>query len=181
MLRPTFQRIQRHCFHNTVTRNIKVGDKIPSVEVQLSSPAETVNVYELFKNVKKGILVTVPGAFTPACSKTHLPGYIKEAEKLKSEKGVDLIACLSVNDAFVMTAWGENLNNDNSKVTLLADPAGAFTKAMDLDFDVTKVLGNHRSKRSATIIENGVVKHHFVEPDNTGLDVSVVKNVEKYL
>ncbi|CAO3615113.1 unnamed protein product [Cunninghamella blakesleeana] len=159
MLRPTFQRIQRHCFHSSVTRNIKVGDKIPSVEVQLSSPGETTNVYDLFKNVKKGILVTVPGAFTPACSKTHLP----------------------VNDAFVMTAWGENLNNDNSKVTLLADPTGAFTKAMDLDFDVTKALGNHRSKRSATIIENGVVKHHFVEPDNTGLDVSVVKNVEKYL
>ncbi|CAO3639379.1 unnamed protein product [Cunninghamella echinulata] len=146
MLRTTFQRIQRHSFHTTVSRHIKAGEPLPSVEVHLSSPAETTNVYELFKPIKKGILITVPGAFTPGCSKTHLPD-------LKIDK----------------------------EVTLLADPTGAFTKAMELDVDLSKALGNHRSKRSATIIENGIVKHHFVEPDNTGLDVSLIKNVEKHL
>ncbi|KAI9304366.1 Redoxin [Cunninghamella echinulata] len=180
MLRTTFQRIQRHSFHTTISRHIKAGEPLPSVEVHLSSPAETTNVYELFKPIKKGILITVPGAFTPGCSKTHVPGYIQESSRLAAEKNVDLIACVSVNDAFVMNAWGKDLKIDK-EVTLLADPTGTFTKAMELDVDLSKALGNHRSKRSASIIENGIVKHHFVEPDNTGLDVSLIKNVEKYL
>ncbi|ORX48759.1 Redoxin [Hesseltinella vesiculosa] len=159
-------------------RPIKVGDTLPKVTLQLSSPADTVDVQDLFSN-KKAILITVPGAFTPGCTKSHLPGYIKEAERLKETKGVDLIACATVNDAFVTTAWGKALHNDD--VTLLADPKGEFAKALDLDFDASGALGNRRFKRSAMILENGVVTHLFEEPDKTGLDVSLVENVEKHL
>lgn len=123
--------------------------------------------------------IGVPGAFTPGCSKTHLPGYVKEAETLKS-KGVDLVACVAVNDAFVMTEWGKAHQADD-KVTLLADSKGELAKAMDLDFDASGALGNHRFKRFAAILEDGKVKKLFVEPDTTGLNVSLVENVVKSL
>uniref|UniRef100_A0ACB8G8C7 Peroxiredoxin-5, mitochondrial n=1 Tax=Sphaerodactylus townsendi TaxID=933632 RepID=A0ACB8G8C7_9SAUR len=84
---------------------LKVGDKLPSVEVYEADPGNKVNVASLFKG-KKGILFGVPGAFTPGCSKTHLPGYVEKAGQLKG-KGVEIIACLSVNDVFVMNEWGK--------------------------------------------------------------------------
>ena len=167
-------------FHSSTTQFIKQGDYLPSVFVQRKSPADTVDVQELFGSVNKAILFGVPGAFTPGCSKTHLPGYINRAEELKTEKGVDLIACVSVNDAFVMSAWADATNAD-SKVELLADSKGELAKAMDLDFDATGALGGHRFKRSAAILEHGVVKELFVEEDKTGLNVSLVENVEKHL
>lgn len=173
--------IARRSFHATARQNIKVGDTLPSVQVQLSSPGETVNVRDLFGTSKKAILFGVPGAFTPGCSKTHLPGYIKAAESLKQSHGVDRIACVSVNDAFVMTAWGKDVQNDNDQVTLLADSKGELARAMDLAFDASGALGNHRFQRFAAILENGVVKQLFVEPDRTGLDVSLVENVKKHL
>lgn len=108
-----------------------------------------------------------------------MPGYIKEAESLKS-KGVDLVACVAVNDAFVMTEWGKAHQADN-KVTLLADSKGELAKAMDLDFDASGALGSHRFKRFAAILEDGKVKKLFVEPDTTGLNVSLVENVVKSL
>ncbi|KAG2227514.1 hypothetical protein INT45_002199 [Circinella minor] len=167
-------------FHSSTTQYIKKGDYLPSVVVQRKSPADTVDVQELFGSVNKAILFGVPGAFTPGCSKTHLPGYIQRAEELKTEKGVDLIACVSVNDAFVMSAWADATHAD-SKVELLADSKGELAKAMDLDFDATGALGGHRFKRFAAILEHGVVKELFVEQDKTGLNVSLVENVEKHL
>ncbi|KAI8072347.1 Redoxin [Gongronella butleri] len=181
MLRTVASRmaVSRRSLHSSARCMVKAGDSLPNVSVQLSSPGDTVALPDLFKDKAKAILITVPGAFTPGCSKTHLPGYIREAERLKSTKGVDLIACASVNDAFVMTAWGKALYND--EVTLLADPKGDLAKALDLDFDASAALGNHRFKRSALIIEQGIVTQVFEEPDKTGLSVSLVEEVEKHL
>ncbi|KAG0175734.1 Peroxiredoxin-5, mitochondrial [Apophysomyces sp. BC1034] len=170
----------RRSFHTSPFRAIQVGDRIPSVKVHRQSPGDVVDTNELFSQAKKAIFIGVPGAFTPGCSKTHLPGYIKQVGALK-DKGVDLIACVSVNDAFVMSAWGVDLKTTQDDITLLADSKGELAKAMDLSFDASGALGNHRFKRFAAIVENGVVKHLFVEPDKTGLDVSLVQNVEKYL
>ncbi|KAG0736619.1 hypothetical protein G6F57_002082 [Rhizopus arrhizus] len=173
-----FSLIQRRQFSNTRQLLIAEGDSIPNVQVQLKSPGETVMTQDLFNN-KKSILIGVPGAFTPGCSKTHLPGYIEKAQDLKS-KGIDLVACTSVNDAFVMTEWGNSLKAENT-VTLLADSKGEFAKALDLSFDASGALGNHRSKRFAAIIKEGKVEKLFVEPDNTGLSVSLVDNVIKHI
>ncbi|KAI8973733.1 Redoxin [Mycotypha africana] len=180
MFRQILTPVPRRSFSQTSRVCIAEGDKIPNVQVQLKSPAETVNTAEFFKG-KKSILFGVPGAFTPGCSKSHLPGYIKNAQRLKDEKGIEQIACVAVNDAFVMNAWGQDQNVGN-KVTLLADPKGEFAKALELDFDASGALGNHRCKRFAAVInQDGKVEKLFVEPDNTGLNVSLVENVIKHL
>ncbi|WP_459782449.1 redoxin family protein, partial [Photobacterium sp. R1] len=110
------------------------------------------DVTDLFAG-KKVVLFAVPGAFTPTCSESHLPGYVVLADQLKA-KGVDIIACVSVNDAFVMQAWGEAQNA--SEIMMLADGDGSFTKALGLEMDTAK-FGGLRSQRYAMIIDNGVV------------------------
>ncbi|KIP73931.1 peroxiredoxin [Vibrio alginolyticus] len=116
------------------------------------------DVTELFAN-KKVVLFAVPGAFTPTCSEAHLPGYVVLADELKA-KGVDLIACVSVNDAFVMQAWGEAQNA--SEILMLGDGDASFTKALGLEMD-TGGFGGIRSQRYAMIIENGTVTKLNVE------------------
>jgi 2-Cys peroxiredoxin 5 len=145
---------------------IKVGDTLPSVEVQEEAPNKTVNVKELFAG-KKGILFGVPGAFTPGCTKTHLPGYVADYEQLKA-KGVQVVACLTVNDAFVTAAWGESCGT-GGKVRMLADATAAYTKAIDMELDATHILGNIRCKRFSMLVEDSVVVAMNVEPDGTGL------------
>ncbi|XP_031572053.1 peroxiredoxin-5, mitochondrial-like [Actinia tenebrosa] len=153
---------------------IKVGDKLPSVEVMEGTPKDKVNIAKLFEG-KKGILFAVPGAFTPGCSKTHLPGYIADHSKLTG-KGVEVIACVAVNDPFVMAAWGE-AHGAAGKVHMLADTNCAFTKAVDMELDATPFLGNTRSKRYSMVIEDGTVKHVNIEPDGTGLTCSLANNI----
>merc|ERR1712168_347551 len=118
--------------HTTAVANmpIKVGESLPAVEVQEGEPGNTVAMDQLFKG-KKGILFAVPGAFTPGCSKTHLPGFVEKADEIKSF-GVDLIVCLAVNDPFVMAAWGQAHKADG-KVMMLADTSAEFAKASGLD------------------------------------------------
>ncbi|KAF9373185.1 Peroxiredoxin-5, mitochondrial [Podila verticillata] len=140
-----------------------------------TTPADTVNPAELFGSVKKAILIGVPGAFTPGCSKNHVPGYLKHYDQLKN-KGIDLIGCVSVNDAFVMNAWGKDLEVGD-KITMLADPQGTFVKGLGLDFDASAALGGHRSKRFALVLENGKITKAFVEPNNTGLSVSLAESL----
>jgi 2-Cys peroxiredoxin 5 len=151
--------------------SIQEGDKLPSVEVHESSPGDKVNIADLFAG-KKGVLFAVPGAFTPGCSKTHLPGYVQDADAIKA-KGIDVVACVAVNDAFVMQAWGES-QGAQGKVRMLADPAGEFTKAVGLDVNAA-ALGGLRSKRYSMIIDDGVVKSLNVEPDGFGLTCSLSK------
>uniref|UniRef100_A0A8C4MXB9 Peroxiredoxin-5 n=1 Tax=Equus asinus asinus TaxID=83772 RepID=A0A8C4MXB9_EQUAS len=147
---------------------IKVGDAIPSVVVFEGDPANKVNLAELFKG-KKGVLFGVPGAFTPGCSKTHLPGFVEQAAALKA-KGVEVVACLTVNDVFVTEEWGR-AHNTKGKVRLLADPTGAFGKVSCCNW------APPLSGRFSMVIEDGIVKSLNVEPDGTGLTCSLAPNI----
>jgi peroxiredoxin len=149
---------------------IAVGDKIPDVTVQVpgGSGPEAAQTADLLGHGKV-VLFGVPGAFTPTCSDYHLPGFVLRAEDLNA-KGVDRIACVSVNDAWVMKAWGD-AQEVGDQVTMIADGAAAFTKALGLEVDLTKVGLGVRSQRYAAVIEDGVVTHLAVEPA-PGLDVS---------
>ncbi|MFH4528641.1 peroxiredoxin [Vibrio diabolicus] len=139
---------------------IQQGQALPVVTLSELTADGMVNhdVTELFAN-KKVVLFAVPGAFTPTCSEAHLPGYVVLADELKA-KGVDLIACVSVNDAFVMQAWGEAQNA--SEILMLGDGDASFTKALGLEMD-TGGFGGIRSQRYAMIIENGIVTKLNVE------------------
>jgi glutaredoxin/glutathione-dependent peroxiredoxin len=141
---------------------IKVGDTIPNVSVTAATAdgPEAIETDAIFKS-KKVVLFAVPGAFTPTCSVRHLPGFVENAEAIKA-RGVDTIACIAVNDAFVMGAWAKD-QGTGSKVLMLADGSGAFAKAVGLELDlVAKGLGV-RSQRYALIAENGVVTFLGVE------------------
>ncbi|HEX3945377.1 MAG TPA: peroxiredoxin [Rhizomicrobium sp.] len=141
---------------------IKVGDKIPSstlMEMKNGSP-QPVSTDDLFKG-KKVVLFALPGAFTPTCSAKHLPGFIQHSDEIK-QKGVDIIACLSVNDAFVMGAWGEQQKAEN-KVVMLADGNGDFTRALGLEMDASRFGMGKRSQRFSMVVDDGVVKQLNVE------------------
>ena len=141
---------------------IKVGDKIPSVKLKhmTADGVKDIATDEIFGG-KKVVLFAVPGAFTPTCSAKHLPGFVDKAAEIKA-KGVDSIVCLSVNDAFVMGAWGKDQKTDG-KVLLVADGSGEFSKAAGLDADFSGFGMGLRSQRYALIAENGVVKTLNVE------------------
>ena len=155
---------------------IKVGDSLPAdiklKEIGDGGPKD-VTVGELFKG-KKVVLFAVPGAFTPTCSMKHLPGFLESAQAIKS-KGVDEIICLSVNDAFVMGAWGK-ANNAAGKVRMIADGNGEFTKAIGLSLDASGFGMGLRSQRYAIIVRDGKVTDLFVEP-SAGLSVSSAESV----
>jgi len=153
---------------------VAVGDAVPSVDLYENNPGTKVNVAELCAG-KKVVIFGVPGAFTPGCSKTHLPGYVSRAEELKG-KGVDEIVCVSVNDPFVMEAWGINQNAEN-KVRMLADTTAELTKALELDLDLSAVLGSVRCKRFSMLVEDGKVSKLNVEPDGTGLTCSLAESI----
>lgn len=140
---------------------IKVGDKVPQVTLShmtADGPKE-ITTGELFAG-KKVVLFALPGAFTPTCSKSHLPGFVVNADKLKA-KGVDEIICLSVNDAFVMDAWGKAQNAD--EIRMVGDGNAEFARATGLELDLTSRLMGVRLTRFAMIVEDGVVKHLNVE------------------
>ena len=141
---------------------IKVGDKLPSVtltEATAEGP-KPVKSDDFFKG-KRIALFAVPGAFTPTCSAKHLPGFKQSAHDLKG-KGVDAIACLSVNDAFVMRAWAED-QAVGDDIAMLADGSGDFTKAIGLEMDATGFGMGKRSQRYSMIVEDGVVTTLNVE------------------
>jgi peroxiredoxin len=141
---------------------IKVGDHIPSTTLMQMKDGgpKPVPTDDLFKG-KKVALFALPGAFTPTCSAKHLPGFIQQAGALKA-KGIDAIACLSVNDAFVMGAWGD-AQGAGDTVMMLADGNGDFTRAVGLELDGTKFGMGKRSQRYSMVVDNGVVKVLNVE------------------
>ena len=142
--------------------SIKVGDKIPAaiLKHKTSDGVTDIATDELFAE-KRVVIFAVPGAFTPTCSAKHLPGFIARAKEIKA-KGVDTIACLSVNDAFVMDAWGID-QNAGDKVMMLADGSGLFTKAIGKELDRTEAGMGMRSARYAMIVDNGVVTEMLAE------------------
>ena len=137
------------------------GDAVPSSTLSIMgekgpTPITTADIFD----GKKVILSALPGAFTPGCSMTHLPGYVVNADKIKAA-GVDSIVCLSVNDAFVMSAWGEAQNA--SEILMVADGNGEFTEAMGLTLDATGFGMGMRSQRYAMLVDNGVISQLNVE------------------
>jgi glutaredoxin/glutathione-dependent peroxiredoxin len=158
---------------------IKIGDRVPSgtlMQMKGGTP-QPVKTDDFFAG-KKVVLFALPGAFTPTCSAKHLPGFVQHADDLKS-KGVDQIACLSVNDAFVMGAWGEQ-QGTGDKVAMLADGNGDFTKALGLEMDASKFGMGRRSQRYSMVVENGVVKQLNVEEPGA-FAVSSAEHVIKQL
>ncbi len=141
---------------------IKVGDRVPSVTMRFltAEGPQAVPSEEFFKG-KKVALFAVPGAYTRTCSQRHLPSYVNNADALKG-KGVDTIACLAVNDVFVMNAWGKEHGAD--KLVMLGDGSGDFTKAIGLDLDRISAGMGIRSQRYSMIVEDGVVTALNVEP-----------------
>jgi peroxiredoxin len=142
--------------------SIQVGDKMPagSFGLMTESGPGGISTDELFAG-KKVVLVSVPGAFTPTCSMNHLPGFVEQAEALKAE-GVDTVACMAVNDVFVMHAWGKDRNVGDS-VLMLADGNGDYAKALDLVLDGTGFGMGMRGQRFALVVEDGVATHVAVE------------------
>jgi len=141
---------------------IQAGDKVPSVNLQHmgADGVETISSDDLFAG-KKVVLFALPGAFTPTCSAAHLPGYVVASDDLLA-KGVDRIVCLSVNDAFVMDAWGKQHNADD-RVMMIADGSGHFTTAVGLELDLDAAGLGLRSQRYAMVINDGVVEVLNVE------------------
>ena len=158
---------------------IAVGDRIPeaTMHVMTGDGPQPITTTEIFDD-KKVVLFAVPGAFTPGCSQTHLPGFVVNADKLV-DKGVDTIACVSVNDAFVMGAWGEAQNA--SEILMLGDGNGDFTKALGLELDATGFGLGTRSMRYSMIVDNGTVTTLNVEPDGAGISVSTAEEILKQL
>ncbi|AOW77161.1 peroxiredoxin [Colwellia sp. PAMC 20917] len=156
---------------------IEENKSMPSGELSQLKDGNMIthNTDELFAN-KKVVLFAVPGAFTPTCSAAHLPGYVVSADELKA-KGVDTIICLSVNDAFVMNAWGEAQNAEN--IMMLADGDGSYTKALGLSME-TAGFGGLRSQRYAMVIENGTVTNLHVEQPKE-FEVSTAESILKAL
>lgn len=154
---------------------IAVGDRLPNVTIQTktSEGIRPVATGELFTG-KKAVLFAVPGAFTPTCSDHHLPGFMNKTEELRA-RGVELVACVAVNDAHVMGAWAK-AQNTGDEVLLLADGNAELARAAGLEIDLTKAGMGLRSKRYAMILEDGVVRYLGVEPA-PGVTVSGVDAV----
>jgi len=151
------------------------GEKMPSGSfgVMTESGPDQVSTDELFAG-KKVVLVSVPGAFTPTCSKGHLPGYINLADDLRS-KGIDTIACMAVNDVFVMSAWGKD-RDVGGKVMMLADGNADYAKALGLDFDASAHGMGIRGQRFAIVVDDGVATHVAVEAAGE-FDVSKAESI----
>jgi len=158
--------------------SIQTGDKIPASTLKTMGEEGPTDITtdEIFSG-KKVVLFAVPGAFTPGCSQTHLPGFVANADKIKAA-GVDTIACVAVNDAFVMDAWGKAQNA--GEILMLADGNGDFTEALGLELDGSGFGMGRRSQRYAMIVDDGTVTQLNVEPGG-GIDVSSAESIMQQL
>lgn len=157
---------------------VQVGDKVPAANMKVMGEKgpQDLSASDVFDG-KKVVLFALPGAFTPTCSAAHLPGFVANADKIK-EKGVDTIVCLSVNDAFVMSAWGQAQNAE--ELVMAADGNGEFTKAMGLEMDGSAFGLGTRSQRYSMIVENGVITALNVESGAT-FEVSSAEKIMEAL
>jgi peroxiredoxin len=159
---------------------IKVGDRLPNTTFRVMTPEgpKPKTTEEVFKG-KKVVLFAVPGAFTPTCSKNHLPGFVKNADTIRG-KGIDAIAVTSVNDPFVQDAWKKASDPDN-KIDFLADGSGDFAKAVGMELDASANGLGMRSKRYCMVVEDGVVKSLNIEDAPGKVDISGADNLLKSL
>ncbi|KAK4556008.1 hypothetical protein LTR86_006704 [Recurvomyces mirabilis] len=189
--------IRSRQFHTTHKALVQVGDAIPDIELMENSPGSKISIAKEMKG--KGLIIGVPGAFSPACSASHIPGYLN-SPRLKHAGQVFVV---SVNDPFTVKAWAASLDEGSKsgvcidvhaekhldgfmkwekadigeQIRFLADAQGAFTRAVEMEWDATAAFGQPRSKRYALLIEDGKVKEAHVEPDNTGVNVSAADKV----
>ena len=159
---------------------INVGDKLPSVTLRQVTPEgpKEVTSDDFFRG-KRIVLFAVPGAFTPACSQRHMPGFVEKAAEIRA-KGIDNIACVAVNDAAVLGAWARDQKADG-KVTMLADGSGDFAKALGLELDLSKGGLGIRSKRYSMLVDNGVVGALNVEQQPGQVEASSAESMLKAL
>ena len=159
---------------------IKVGDRLPSAKLRVMTPEGPAwkTTDELFKG-KKVVLFAVPGAFTGTCHKSHMPGFVQNADAIKA-KGVDMIAVTGVNDHFVMEAW-KTASGAEGKIEFLADGNAEFAKAIDLTFDGSGNGLGTRSRRYSMLLEDGVVKQLNVEEAPGKVEVTSAENMLKAL
>lgn len=157
---------------------IKVGDRIPSVSLNVmgADGPESIGTDDIFKG-KRVALFGLPGAFTPTCSARHLPGFVDNSDALKA-KGVDAIVCLSVNDAFVMAAWGKD-QDVGGKVDMVADGSADFTKAAGLELDLMDKGLGLRSQRFSMVVDDGVVKSLNIDESGKLENTSAEKLLEQ--
>ena len=157
---------------------IKVGDRIPSVSLNVmgADGPESIGTDDIFKG-KRVALFGLPGAFTPTCSARHLPGFVDNSDTLKA-KGVDAIVCLSVNDAFVMAAWGKD-QDVGGKVDMVADGSADFTKAAGLELDLMDKGLGLRSQRFSMVVDDGVVKSLNIDEPGKLENTSAEKLLEQ--
>ena len=155
---------------------LKIKDQIPDIEIfhLINGEPQTSKIRDILGNGKV-VLFGLPGAFTSTCSKLHLPGYVANADKIKA-KGIDNIYCLSVNDPFVMNAWGET-NNARGKITMLSDPYLLFTKAIGAEVDRNSKGMGIRSNRYAMVIENLEIINIQVEKETKQCSLSSAKDI----
>jgi len=158
--------------------SLKPGDKLPAATFKTMGKdgPENITSEALFSG-KKVVLFAVPGAYTPGCTVTHLPGFVVNADKIKA-KGVDTIACVAVNDVFVLDAWKQSQNAE--EIVMLADGNGDFTKAIGMELDASGAGMGTRSKRLAMIVEDGKVTHLGVDQDG-GVDLSSADKILEQL
>lgn len=159
---------------------IKVGEVLPSIPLKMLTPSgvKEIHLKERVKG-KRVVLFAVPGAFTPTCSKIHLPSFVKQADAIKA-KGIDEIICIAVNDPFVLDVWGK-VTHAEGKITLLSDGNGEFTKAMGLTLDAQAHGLGLRSQRYVSLIEDGILKYIEVESQPTECTVTCAEEILKHL
>ncbi|AHC73407.1 peroxiredoxin [Candidatus Endolissoclinum faulkneri L5] len=158
---------------------IAIGEKLPDINLQHKAANGIVNVDKVTLLANKRVIIfAVPGAFTPTCSDKHLPSFIRNIDNLKA-CGIATIACLAVNDPFVMYAWGE-VQCINEKIMMLADGSAEFTKKIGMEIDLTDLGLGIRSQRYAMVLNDGVVTHLFIDPMGS-YQVSSAENVLKHL
>nr|WHP37697.1 peroxiredoxin 5 [Cristaria plicata] len=161
-----------------VNMPIKVGDKIPSVDLYENNPGNKLNAAQIFGKGKH-VIFAIPGAFTPTCTEKHVPTFVTDISKIKAKK-VDSVNCISINDPFVMASFGKHLKADG-KVRMLADTCGDFTKAIDMELDLKALLGNTRSKRYAMVVNDGVVTALTVEENPADATCTKSSDILGYL
>ena len=159
---------------------IKVGDRVPAgaFGIMKGDGPGSMTTDDLFKG-KRVVLFSVPGAFTPTCSKTHLPGFVQNAAALKA-KGIDTLACMAVNDVFVMDAWGKGAGADG-KILMLADGNAAYTKALGLELDASGFGMGTRGQRFAMVVKDGLIERLLVEPSAGQCTISGGESILKSL
>lgn len=153
--------------------SISVGDKVPDISIKTNGPdgPQDISTSSVFAG-KRVVLFAVPGAFTPGCSKAHMPSFVRHADQILA-KGIDTIACVAVNDAFVLDAWQKD--QGAQKILMLADGNGEFTRAMGLELDGSGFGMGSRSKRYALIADDGVISYLGI--DTKGVEESSAETV----